>query len=131
MNPGRTRIAAAIVLTALAPLVAATIVARAAPVPLTGTWAFTIQADDGSTGTPTVTFTQEGTTLTGRYSGVLFGDADLKGTVMGASIAFTVFAQWQGQRQDLIFAGDYDGSRAIKGSYSTDFGEGAFTATRK
>lgn len=97
---------------------------------LTGTWAFTIKSGD-TTGSPTVTFNQQNETLTGHYSSALYGEADLKGTVKGQSITFTVFATLERARQDLNFTGEYDGSRSIEGTYSTNFGKGAFTAVRK
>jgi hypothetical protein len=97
---------------------------------LTGTWTFTIKSGE-TIGTPTVKFNQRDETLTGHYSSAMYGEADLKGTVKRQSITFTVFAKYQGQPQDLVFTGEYDGSRLIKGTYSTSFGNGAFTAVRK
>ena len=49
---------------------------------ITGTWVFEVQTDAG-TGTPTVTFKQEGEKLTGHYSSATLGEADLTGTVKG------------------------------------------------
>ena len=61
----------------------------------------------------------------------LIGEAELKGTVKGTAVKFTVFATYQGKREDLMFSGEYDGSGAIKGSQSNSWGSGSFTATRK
>ena len=97
---------------------------------LTGTWALTIKSGD-TTGTPTATFKQQDETLTGHYSSMIYGEAELKGTVKGTSITFTVFATLSGDRQNLMFIGEYDGSDSIKGEYSTNFGNGTFTAVRK
>lgn len=129
VGAGRTGIAVPVLVTLIS-VAAATVVAQARPVPVTGTWEFTIRSEQG-TGMPTVTFKQDGTKLTGRYTGALFGEADLKGTLKGTSITFTVFAQWQGTRQDMFFTGDYDGKGAINGTYMNDFGSGKFTAARK
>lgn len=98
--------------------------------PLTGTWSFTVTSGN-TTGTPTVRFTQRDETLTGHYSSTVFGEAELEGAVTGAAVKFTVFAIYQGERQDLVFRGEYDGSGTIKGSYSNNFGSGSFTAVRK
>jgi hypothetical protein len=54
---------------------------------VTGTWAFQVETSAGS-GSPTMTFKQEGETLTGKYSGQL-GESDLKGTVKGNQIQFS------------------------------------------
>jgi len=109
---------------------AASVATQSRSAPLTGTWALTIKSGD-STGTPTVTFKQQDEALTGQYSSTLYGEAELKGTVKGTAITFTVFATLSGKRQDLTFLGEYDGSRAIKGEYSTNFGNGTFTGVRK
>ena len=126
MTSGRTT--AAIILAVM--FAATTVATQNKSTPLTGTWSFTVKSGD-TTGTPTVTFTQRDETLTGHYSSTTFGEADLKGTVTRASVKFTVFATYQGERQDLTFSGEYDGSREIKGSYSNNFGSGSFTAVRK
>jgi len=55
---------------------------------VTGEWNFTVESPNG-TGTPTVTFKQDGETLTGTYKG-RFGEAPLKGTVKGNEIKFTL-----------------------------------------
>ena len=117
----------------LAPLVlsAATLcLAQQRAAPVTGTWTFNILSEQGS-GTPTLTFVQQGETLTGKYSGTLFADATLKGTLKGRSITFTVYATFSGARQDSLFTGEYDGDSAMKGTYTNDFGAGTFTAVRK
>ena len=68
---------------------------QAAKVDVTGTWTFTIMSDTG-VGTPTVTFKQDGEKLTGHYSSMLVGEADLTGTVEGQAIEFTVRADLGG-----------------------------------
>src|SRR3974377_348341 len=55
---------------------AAAVLAIAADI--TGTWNFNVETDMGS-GTPTMTFKQEGNVLTGTYKGQL-GEAPLRGT---------------------------------------------------
>ena len=58
----------------------------AAKTDVTGTWLFSVTTDAGS-GTPTITFKQDGENLTGHYSGQ-FGEVDLTGTLKGNAIAF-------------------------------------------
>jgi len=53
-----------------------------AKVDVTGTWAFEVQTEAG-TGTPQVTFKQDGEKLTGVYSSQLLGELELTGSVKG------------------------------------------------
>jgi hypothetical protein len=123
-----SRTTAAIILAVM--FTATTVATQTRSTPLTGTWSFTVKTGD-MTGMPTVTFTQRDEALSGRYSSPLIGEAELKGTVKGTAVKFTVFATYQGKREDLTFSGEYDGSGAIKGSQSNSWGSGSFTATRK
>jgi hypothetical protein len=107
-----------------------TLAAQSRTPPLTGTWTLRIESHRGS-GTPMIILNQQGAALTGHFSGALFGEADLRGSVNGTSVTFTVFAKWQGEKRDLVFVGHYDGRATISGSYSNDFGDGIFKATRK
>ena len=68
--------------------------AQAAKVDVTGKWAFAVETGAG-TGTPTMTFKQDGEKLTGHYSGQL-GEADLTGTVKGQDIEFKFTVDAQG-----------------------------------
>src|ERR671910_134825 len=61
---------------------------------VTGEWLFNVSTDQGS-GTPTMTFKQDGEKLTGKYVGQL-GNADLTGTVKGSAITFTFTVDVQG-----------------------------------
>ena len=102
-----------------------------AKVDVTGNWAFEVQTDAG-TGTPQVTFKQEGEKLTGRYSSAALGEADLTGTVKGQAIEFSLTASIQGTSIDLIFTGTVENHDAIKGKVSiAGLGEGTFTGRRK
>ncbi len=123
-----SRTTAAIILAVM--FTATTVAMQKGSTPLTGKWSFIVKTGD-MTGTPTVTFTQRDETLTGHYSSPLIGEADLKGTVKGTAVKFTVFATYEGKREDLTFSGEYDGTGAIKGSQSNSWGSGSFTAARK
>jgi hypothetical protein len=54
---------------------------------ISGTWKAAVELDAGS-GEPTFVFKQEGTQITGTYTGT-FGGADLTGTVAGDTIEFS------------------------------------------
>ena len=105
--------------------------AQSAKIDVTGTWAFTIQSDAG-TGTPTVTFKQDGEKLTGHYSSMLVGEAELTGSVKGQSIEFTVRADVQGMPLEFKFSGTVESKDAMKGTLAdTGFGPATFTGKRK
>jgi hypothetical protein len=96
---------------------------------VTGEWAFTVNTDQGS-GTPTITFKQDGEKLTGKYAGQL-GSADLTGTVKGNAIRFSFTIDVQGQQAPVNYEGTVE-KNTMKGKL--DIGgmvSGTFTATKK
>ena len=96
---------------------------------VTGEWAFTVTTDQGS-GTPSMTFKQDGEKLTGTYNGQ-FGTADLTGTVKGNAIQFSFTIDVQGQQAPATYKGTVE-KNAMKGTM--DIGgmvSGTFTATKK
>ena len=98
-------------------------------VDVTGTWRFQVETAAGS-GSPTLTFKQDGEKLTGRYKG-LFGEADVSGTVKGKDITFSFKADAQGTEVAITYAGTVD-KDTIKGKVTLgDLGEGTFTAKRQ
>ena len=102
-----------------------------AKIDVTGTWAFEVQTDNG-TGTPQLTFKQDGEKLTGHYSSQFLGEAELSGTVKGQAIEFVVAANVQGNAVELSFVGTIEGKDAMKGKVSlAGMGEGTFTGKRK
>lgn len=106
--------------------------AQAPPaVDVTGTWVFEVQTQAG-TGTPQVTFKQDGEALTGHYSSSLLGEADLKGTVKGRAIAFTMTLTVQGTSLEVTYTGTIEDSNSMKGTVDfAGMGEGTFTGKRK
>jgi len=73
------------VVAALVALVIASAAAlRAQAVDVTGDWAFSVETGMGS-GTPAITFKQDGEKLTGTYNGQL-GSANFTGTVKGTAM---------------------------------------------
>jgi hypothetical protein len=104
--------------------------AQAAKVNVTGKWAFNVETAAGS-GTPTITFTQDGEKLTGKYAGQL-GEADLTGTVKGQDIAFTFNVDAQGTMLNFKYTGTIENKDALKGKVEiVGLGEGTFTAKRQ
>jgi hypothetical protein len=102
-----------------------------AKIDVTGAWAFEVQTEAG-TGTPQVTFKQDGEKLTGHYSSSVLGEAELAGTVKGPAIEFTVAANVQGNAISVTFTGTVDDANSMKGKVSfAGFGEGSFTGKRK
>lgn len=102
-----------------------------AKIDVTGAWAFDVQTQAGA-GTPQVTFKQEGETLTGRYSSSLLGEAELKGTVKGRAIEFTMTLSVQGNSFDVTYTGTVEDANSMKGTINfAGMGEGTFTAKRK
>ena len=94
------------------------VAAQAEKIDVTGTWAFTVMSDAG-VGTPTVTFKQEGEKLTGHYSSMLVGEADLKGTVKGQAIEFTVSTDVGGTAIEFKFTGTLENKDSVKGKLDT------------
>ena len=120
-----------IALTAIAALAgAAPVLAQAGKTDVTGKWTFNVETGAGS-GTPTMTFKQDGEKLTGHYSGQL-GEADLAGTVKGQNVEFKFTVDVGGQQLNCIYTGAIDGKDSMKGKVDlVGLGEGTFTAKRQ
>lgn len=97
---------------------------------VTGTWTFQVETSGGS-GSPTITFKQDGEALTGTYEGQL-GKANLKGTVKGQAITFSFTVDVQGQTADVVYAGTVE-KNSMKGTVNIGGGAatGTFTATKQ
>ena len=109
---------------------AAPVLAQAGKTDVTGKWTFNVETGAGS-GTPTLTFKQDGEKLTGHYSGQL-GEADLAGTVKGQNVEFRFTVDVGGQQLNCIYTGAVDGKDSMKGKVDlVGLGEGTFTAKRQ
>jgi len=94
---------------------------------LSGTWSAAVVLDAGS-GTATFVFQQQGTSLSGTYSGVL-GEAKVTGTVMGDKVEWSFDG---GQVGKVSFQGTLDGPAKMKGTAEYgQLGKGTFTAEKK
>ena len=99
-------------------------------VDVTGVWAFQIDLG-GNTGTPTVTFKQEGEKLTGTYSSQVLGEQQLTGTVKGNAISFGFQASFEGNAVKVSYTGTVD-KDTMKGTVTFgDLAEGTWTGKRK
>jgi hypothetical protein len=96
---------------------------------VSGTWSFQVEFS-GGTGTPTMTFKQDGEKLMGHYSGQL-GEAPLTGTIKGNAIEFAIDVDVQGTAAHIVYSGTVD-KDSMKGTVKlAEFGEGTFTAKKK
>ena len=95
---------------------------------LTGTWAFEVTHAAGVS-TPTVTITQTGEKLAGKYSGS-YGESELTGTIKGTEFTFTVEIGTE-QKVKVVYTGTL-ATDTVKGNVSLgELGEGTFTGKRK
>jgi hypothetical protein len=101
------------------------------PADVAGTWAITLDLGQGTVGTPSVTFTQDGEKLTGTYSSQVLGEHAVTGTIKGSEIAFGFTATFEGNAVAVSYAGTVE-KDSMKGKVKLgDFGEGTFTAKKK
>ncbi len=103
---------------------------RAQAVDVSGDWIFQVQTGMGS-GTPAISFKQDGEALTGTYAGTL-GNAVFTGTIKGNAIAFSFEVETQGQTIDVnykgtVAQGTMTGEVTMAGGQVT----GTFAGTRK
>ena len=96
---------------------------------MTGTWAIEAHHSAG-TSTPTVTITQTGEKLSGKYVGS-YGESELVGTIKdNKEFTFTVEIGTE-QKVKVVYTGTLDGE-TIKGALTMgEMGEGTFTGKRK
>ncbi len=101
-------------------------------VDVTGKWALEVNTEAGGTTTPTVTLKQEGERLSGRYQSATLGDSDVKGTIKGQSIAFSLTGNAQGQSIEVTYTGTVENNNTMKGKISLGgLGDGTFTGKRQ
>ena len=117
-------------LAVLALVLAAVTSGRAQTVDVTGDWAFSVETGMGS-GSPAITFKQDGEKLSGTYSGQL-GDTTFTGSVKGTAVEFSFTTEAQGQSIDVVYKGTVDG-KTMKGAVAMAGGQlsGSFTGTKK
>lgn len=80
---------------------------------ISGEWKFHVTTDAGS-GDPEFTLHQDGSTLTGKYRGML-GEADVKGTVDGKQVTIE-FRAAMGGGVTIVYKGTVEGPEKMKGT---------------
>ncbi len=116
--------------TAFAIALAGAVNASAQTANVAGAWILTVDSDAGITN-PTVTFEQDGETLTGHYSSENLGENDLTGTVSGSEMTFTFAADLGGMVVDVTYTGTVDEDGMISGTLDLGgFAGGTFTAVK-
>jgi hypothetical protein len=100
------------------------------PANVAGAWALTVETAQG-TGTPSVTFKQDGDKLTGTYSSQVFGEQQVTGTIKGNAITFSFTGSLEGNTVTVTYSGTVE-KDTMKGKVTLgDLGEGTFTGRRK
>ena len=101
-----------------------------APANVAGAWQLTIDTGQG-TGTPSVTFQQDGEKLTGTYSSQVFGEQKVTGSVKGNAITFGFTATMEGNTFEITYTGTVE-KDTMKGKVKLgDLGEGTWTGKKK
>lgn len=116
------------ILATAAALVGPAALAYAMATDLTGTWNFKVVTENG-TGTPIVTITQTGDSLTGTYESGRMGIVPFRGTVKGNGFTFALNTSGGAT---LTFVGTIVNDSTVKGD--VDFGGqggATFTGERK
>ena len=100
------------------------------PADVAGAWALQIDLG-GNTGTPSVTFKQDGEKLTGIYSSQVVGEQQVTGTIKGNAISFGFQASFDGNAVKVTYSGTVE-KDTMKGTVTFgDLGEGTFTGKKK
>jgi hypothetical protein len=118
-------------LLAVALAIAGSVAQAQAKLDISGVWVFDVTTDAG-TGTPTVTFKQDGEKVTGHYSSQTLGEADLTGTIKGQDLNFTFTADLQGTAAPVTYKATVQSNAAMKGTLDiAGVAQGTFTGKRK
>lgn len=118
----------AVVALSLLSLAGGVALAQAAAVDLSGTWNYAVVTENG-TGTPTVTMTQKGDSLTGTYASARMGTIGFTGTVKDSTFTFALATNGGAT---LVFKGKLVRADRVEGT--VDFGGmggASFTGDRK
>jgi len=102
---------------------------KAKNVDVTGTWDSTAESPQGAISS-VATYKQEGEKLTGTHVGQM-GEVQLKGTVKGNEIAYTITVDAQGQQFTLTYAGKIEGDTITGTVEFGGMGSATWTCKRK
>jgi len=104
------------------------VLVSAEPVNITGVWQFTVEMEMG-TGTPVVTFRQDGEKITGTYEG-RYGKSDLEGIVKDKTVEFSVTMVAAGTTVTGYYSGVFENDRMSGDVEYEGAGTGTWTAVR-
>jgi len=100
-------------------------------VDITGAWQLQIEIGGGTTGTPSVTFKQDGEKLTGHYSSQVVGEHDITGSIKGNAFTFEFTASFDGNAVKVTYSGTVE-KDTLKGTVKFgDLGDGTFSGKKK
>jgi hypothetical protein len=98
---------------------------------VTGNWILEVNTQAGGTTMPTVTLKQDGEKLTGHYSSLSLGEANITGTVKGQQIDFGFNTEVQGFALQVRYTGTVKGD-TMSGKISLgELGDGTFTGKKQ
>jgi len=101
---------------------------------VSGTWAFSVDLENGQHGDPVFVLTQSGAKLAGTYNGP-FGEQKVTGTVEGDTARFEVAGSNEGGKVTLTYAAKIEGRDKMSGTMTRniagDSTPGKWTALRK
>ena len=98
-------------------------------VDVTGKWNVNIESP--VQGTPTITLTQKGDSISGKYISNAIGTHDFVGTIKGRALSFSFPAESGGQSFVMAFTGKLDDADSMSGSIDfSGMATGTFTAKR-
>ena len=98
---------------------------------VTGNWILEVNTQAGGTTMPTVILKQDGEKLTGHYSSLSLGEADITGTIKGQQIDFGFKTEVQGFALQVRYTGTVKGD-TMSGKISLgELGDGTFTGKRQ
>ena len=96
---------------------------------VTGKW--NVNLESPIQATPTITFTQKGDSITGKYISNALGTRDFVGTIKGRTLSFSFPAESGGQSFTMAFTGKLDDADSMSGTIDfSGMATGTFTAKR-
>jgi hypothetical protein len=99
------------------------------PVNITGAWVMTVETPQGQMSI-TANYKQDGETLTGNHVSEM-GEAQLKGTVKGADVEYTLTLDMGGQQMAIVHKAKVDGDTMTGSADIEGMGSITFKCKRK
>lgn len=93
---------------------------------VTGSWVLSVDLGPAGGGDATFVFQQDGTVITGTYSGALGDGIELKGTAEGGKVTLT----FGSQAGEIIFSGTVEGTTMKGTCIYGQLGDGTFEGSK-